>query len=116
MGSHAATLESYNGIELALPDGTRHKCKALTTGEATRWFGLLVRARNGEPRPHLKILDDFLPSIGISPEETFLTPAEVFEVLDGFLSHSRTRSRKATTPAGPEGPEQTSSTMASTTS
>ena len=115
MPSHNATFESYDLIPVEMPGGRVIECRALVVKEAAHYFRLLVMARDGDAEAHFKILEEFPAAVGFDIDRDRLTAAEVFVVLDRFLSHRRTlfleMAGATQEPSGATSPESTSGLM-----
>lgn len=121
MGSSQAFFDSYAGVEVAMPDGSTLELEPLRLDEGAKFFRLLLRSRMGDPEAMLDILDEFPKAVGAEKELQALLPAELFDVVDDFLSRKRPGvgvkpAPQLETATDPEtGPKTPSSTSASTT-
>ena len=91
-----AVVESYDRIELPLPNGETIRVKPLRFKQVSHFWRLLQRAQAGDGDAFCKMLDEFPKAAGIEKEVDKLLPAEVWEVIDSFFSHRR--SMRATPP------------------
>ena len=91
-----AVVESYDRIELPLPNGETIRVKPLRFKQVSHFWRLLQQAQAGDGKAFCDMLDEFPKAVGIEREVDKLLPAEVWEVIDSFFSHRR--SMKATPP------------------
>jgi len=87
MAESKATLDSYGGIDVELPDGSVRVCRVLVLSDALRFLRLLQRAREGSGQATLDFLDEFPVAVGLDDAE--ITPGEVFGLADRFFWSSR---------------------------
>ena len=95
-----AVVESYDRIELPLPNGSTIRVQPLRFKQVTHFWRLLQRAQAGDGKAFCDMLDEFPKAVGIEKEVDRLLPAEVWEVIDSFFSHRR--SMLATPPGAKE--------------
>ena len=120
MAESEATYQSFDGVELEVPEGPIDvpmegsrvvRCRPLKVGEAVQFLRLLDRAQQGDGDAFMRLCDEFPAAVGI--EDVELTVSELFDVIRRFCRSRRTGPGGTTIRTGPE--KAKSSTTGSTT-
>ncbi len=87
------------GIDVALPDGSTVRCKALPLAKSIEFLELIEKYTEGNIGALRRILREFPKAVEANGAFEALTPGEVIDVLMRLLGARRS----TTTPAGPIG-------------
>lgn len=84
-----AFFESYDALELELPDGSMVRCKPLTLRQAAQVIRLLQRAEQGDAGALHELMTEFPRMVGAEDEMDVLLPTELPDVIARFLALRR---------------------------
>ena len=97
MAESEATYQSFDGVELEVPEGPIDvpmegsrvvRCRPLKVAEAVRFVRLMERAQGGDGQALLRVCVEFPQAVGIQDVE--LTVPELLEVVRNFCRSRRT--------------------------